>query len=388
MASIFTGGVELATIVDEVVARINSLQFGNEYGDGQRKYLLQLSVLKLRLARWRKTVAVLLNIKRSLLAMKNEELVKPILEGMKDAKLRIQRMKDTFDLFETANNHFKGVPNDPALFEATKYMPEGLSDADNSCLTDLYALEENHNQNALIDSSHISRFYSRNSTDPEDQDSRTRNSGREKWTPQSNAELENLLQNLIPSTNDLEVIIQQAHLLEHLRALTGEDAKTLLAGNKSKRSVNYLISVAARTDWRLALYLKDQNALMKSERSDTVHMWAEMRDISQNRKLASTKTTSEDFPKSTPLTKPKIHIPNHLASLYRVLRSIPSENILFSWHEELSATERIQCFLENVSGSAWSWFPFRAPRRPLPNGCIRVHWQCVSKTCVQSDSQS
>jgi hypothetical protein len=46
--------------------------------------------------------------------------------------------------------------------------------------------------------------------------------------------------------------------------------------------------------------------------------------------------------------------------------------------DQLSPLDRLKIALESYSGEEWLWDPFTMPHRPIPEGKVRVQWQCVS----------
>jgi hypothetical protein len=46
--------------------------------------------------------------------------------------------------------------------------------------------------------------------------------------------------------------------------------------------------------------------------------------------------------------------------------------------DEITWADRFKSALEAYSGEEWLWELFKAPRRPVPEGKVRLQWQCVS----------
>lgn len=71
-------------------------------------------------------------------------------------------------------------------------------------------------------------------------------------------------------------------------------------------------------------------------------------------------------------------LPSSLASLNRVLMSIPAEDMWFSDSNDYSISNLFKILIENVTEQDWDWWPLRPKMRMLNRGERRINWTCVS----------
>jgi hypothetical protein len=54
--------------------------------------------------------------------------------------------------------------------------------------------------------------------------------------------------------------------------------------------------------------------------------------------------------------------------------------------DQLTVKDRVQCWLENYTGTEWIWHPWNPPRRRAPLGKDCIQWTCVS--CLLTETES
>ena len=70
-------------------------------------------------------------------------------------------------------------------------------------------------------------------------------------------------------------------------------------------------------------------------------------------------------------------LPASLASITRILLTIPTERIFFMEVYEQSLSDRIKSRLESVSGAKWDWWPLSKSQPLLQLGHVRIKYLCV-----------
>jgi hypothetical protein len=73
-------------------------------------------------------------------------------------------------------------------------------------------------------------------------------------------------------------------------------------------------------------------------------------------------------------------LPASLASLTRVLMSIPHDHVWFSDEEDSSLMNKLKTIIEDATEENWNWWPLRPRMKTLQKEQTRVHWICVSIT--------
>ncbi len=75
-------------------------------------------------------------------------------------------------------------------------------------------------------------------------------------------------------------------------------------------------------------------------------------------------------------------LPAALSSLTRIIMSIPNDRIWFSAQDDRSISNKVKALIEDCTEENWNWWPFQARMRVLQDNQTRVHWQCVSISCI------
>ena len=73
-------------------------------------------------------------------------------------------------------------------------------------------------------------------------------------------------------------------------------------------------------------------------------------------------------------------LPTSLRSLARVIMSVPTDRICFVESDDLSLSNKMKMFVENITEDNWNWWPLRAKMKRLQKDQTRLLWQCVSDT--------
>lgn len=71
-------------------------------------------------------------------------------------------------------------------------------------------------------------------------------------------------------------------------------------------------------------------------------------------------------------------LPANLASLTRIIMTVPGDRIWFSDEEDCSVLNQFKAFIEARTEENWNWWPLQPRMLKLQPGQTRIHWRCVS----------
>ncbi|CZR58307.1 uncharacterized protein PAC_08199 [Phialocephala subalpina] len=69
-------------------------------------------------------------------------------------------------------------------------------------------------------------------------------------------------------------------------------------------------------------------------------------------------------------------LPASLASLTRIIMSIPNDRIWFSREDDHYFWNKAKLYIEESTGYNWNWWPLQQPMRRLEEAETRIHWHC------------
>ena len=75
-------------------------------------------------------------------------------------------------------------------------------------------------------------------------------------------------------------------------------------------------------------------------------------------------------------------LPANLASLTRIIMTIPGDRIWFSDEEDCSILNRFKASVEARTEENWNWWPLQPRMLKLQSGQTRIHWRCVSPSSI------